>query len=252
MTDKIFAPNTPRDDQGRYLFPDDQQLRRDLLHPDAMSHPGKNNMHLVAALVDYITEPGDVILDPFGGVGSMFPAVEAGRDLILIELEPTFANMLRHTAGEFGHTQVIQQDCRVALPIACDHAIFSPPFANSITSFDMTANKALEYSTKGLSNTQNLGLLNEFLFVQAMNKIYRLLADSVKQGGRLAIITRDSAAIGATRAIARGVIKGLNRAGFHYDEWIIRKVGESLRARYNRQQGAGVNEDEDILLFTKE
>jgi hypothetical protein len=253
MSSKVFAPDIERDSQGRYIFPKDQEWRRELLHPDAMSHPGKNNMYQVEALVNYLTEPGDLILDPFGGVGSLVPvAASARNNLVLIEIEPVFVEMLKWAKDKYGHIAVYEGDCRLVLPIACDHAIFSPPFANSITNFDLTANKAEEYSTLGVSSNLNLGLLNEFIFTRAMIKVYGKLAQSVRPGGRVAIITRDSAREGAKQAIVKSTIRDMTRTGFKHDEWLIRLVGESLRARYNKQQGWGVNENEDMLLFTRE
>ncbi len=258
MTDKIFAPDTEQDAKGRYIFPKDATWRKEMLHPDVMNHPAKNNMHLIDALVEYLTEPGDTILDPFGGVGSMVPAVLKGRRLILIEIEEYFANMLRWAEDKYGHIAVIQNDCRQALPIACDHAIFSPPFADSLKGSDLKFDPAgrpisgvEEYSSES-SSKLNLGLLNEFFFNQAMFKIYKLLAQSVKPSGRVAIITRDSVRTGAMRMIAQGVTRGMTREGFRMNEWIRRKVDPSVRAVINLRKGGTANDEEDILLFTKE
>ena len=68
---KSFAPDYPRNEQGWILFPRDVEWRRKLFPDGVFEHPAKANMFLIQELVRYLTEPGDVVLDPFGGTGTL-------------------------------------------------------------------------------------------------------------------------------------------------------------------------------------
>lgn len=64
---------------------------------DARVHPTQKPLHLMEALVDQFTDPGETILDPFGGSGTTaVAAAEAGRKCILIEQDEKHAETIAH------------------------------------------------------------------------------------------------------------------------------------------------------------
>lgn len=65
-------------------------------HPEKTEHPCQFPEELVERLVKALTRPGDVILDPFAGSGTVGSVADRlGRDAILIELNPEYAALAR-------------------------------------------------------------------------------------------------------------------------------------------------------------
>src|SRR5512139_1502991 len=66
------------------------------LIPEAFSHPAKVAFGLAERIYQHMSEegliqPGDVVLDPFGGIGGFgFHAMRYGCSFIGVELEPRF------------------------------------------------------------------------------------------------------------------------------------------------------------------
>ena len=71
-------------------FRRDDRLRSRLYPKSAKRHPAKMVLPWVVQLVEKYTRPGDLILDPFGGIGSTLMATLVGRHVGLVELEPHF------------------------------------------------------------------------------------------------------------------------------------------------------------------
>ena len=92
---KEFAPAYDRDIEGRVLFPRDTELRRQLFpFTDPSEHIAKANMLMVAELVKCFTEPGDTILDPFAGTGTVLVATTLWRKVVMMELVDTFCQTI--------------------------------------------------------------------------------------------------------------------------------------------------------------
>lgn len=56
-------------------------------------HPAKMHLSLCLWLIDRYTKPGDLILDPMAGSGTLLVACSLGRNVILLELEDRFVRM---------------------------------------------------------------------------------------------------------------------------------------------------------------
>ena len=64
-------------------------------------HPSQKPLALVERLVQVGTSPGDLILDPFGGAGTLALASERhGRDWVLVELAEEYALLAEARLGE--------------------------------------------------------------------------------------------------------------------------------------------------------
>ena len=60
------------------------------------SHPSQKPLGLIERLVELSTARGDLILDPFGGAGTLAVAAEAhDRDWVLVESTPEYATLAR-------------------------------------------------------------------------------------------------------------------------------------------------------------
>jgi len=122
------------------VFKADKKHRDKIFTADHFAHPAKMVLPLQRWIIDRYTKPGDVILDPMAGSGTLLVATQTGRHVILIELEQKFIKMIEdnwakiQTIGsEMGHdmgtAQIIQGDARNLEIALCDVVVTSPPYA---------------------------------------------------------------------------------------------------------------------------
>ncbi len=82
--------------KGRFLFPHKRPvsvLRVQRLASKRLTHPNEKPVELMKYLIEAVTRPGDVVLDPFLGSGTTAVAAKAlGRHYIGIELDRGYAN----------------------------------------------------------------------------------------------------------------------------------------------------------------
>jgi len=249
-----FAIEYERTDEGWVVFPRDAEYRRRFFDPEVSQHPAKFNLFLVESLVEYLTEPGDTVLDPFAGSGSTMIAALTGRNVTLIELEEPYLATLKRSwvkmgeAGATGQVQFLQGDCRQVLPVPADCVITSPPYSNlSVTQPLDHVGDILAY----IKHPLNLGRLNDFYFIQAMERVYQGLAQSLPADGPMVIITRDKMEGDTRKLLSDGIIRQATRNGFYFGEWLKHKPPGSKQGKINRARGFKTVEDEDILLFRK-
>ncbi|GAI73040.1 unnamed protein product, partial [marine sediment metagenome] len=92
-------------------------------------------------IVERYTKPGEVILDPMAGSGTLMLGCMLGRNVVLVELEGKFCKMCRgnweivkmhpQLGYQMGWCQVIQGDARQLGELLVDKCIFSPPYAGA-------------------------------------------------------------------------------------------------------------------------
>jgi DNA modification methylase len=71
--------------------------------PTTYGHPAAFPRELARRCILLGSRPGDLILDPFGGSGTTgIAANEAGRDAVLIELNPKYASMAKSERSQNG------------------------------------------------------------------------------------------------------------------------------------------------------
>ena len=104
---------------GEYLDYQRDTLRYKYFVGESKEHQAKLELRTYEWLVEKYTEPGDIILDPMSGIGTVHFAASMGRSTIGIELSPRFAEiqrmnieMIRLTAGIHADTLVLEGDCR--------------------------------------------------------------------------------------------------------------------------------------------
>jgi DNA modification methylase len=125
------------------IFKSDTKHRKRFLTANHFAHPAKMPLPLQRWLIERYTKPGDVILDPMGGSGTLLVACTMGRHVILVELEQKFVRMQEdnwakiQTFGaelgyEMGTATILRGDARDLGGILCDVVITSPPYEGSL------------------------------------------------------------------------------------------------------------------------
>ena len=274
---KVFAEQYER--EGDLIqFPNDVAWRKRLFPDGVFEHPAKANMYLIEELVKYLTEPGDTIVDPFAGTGTLLIGAIMGRNIALIDIEPTFIGLLEETqkiwdsgvempsrmevADQRGRIFVYEGDCRQKLrdlDYLCDASIFSPPYSNLRTgSTSMkegigrsATSTALSQYTGKEASSQNMGRLNPFYFTQAMSLVYQRLAKRLVEGAPVALITKDAMKAGVRQFLSEGIIRQAGKCGLEFAEWFKWKPPGIAQLKLMKSKGFKVVEDEDILIFRR-
>src|SRR4030042_2475629 len=130
MSSREFAPKYERENskEGWPLikFPLDKKWRGELFPELRLAdHPAKANMYLVEACIDYVSEPGETVLDIMSGTGTIMIAALKGRKVVMIEIEKKFQDLIESeieclelSSPEVGkNCTLIRGDCFKILPI---------------------------------------------------------------------------------------------------------------------------------------
>jgi 16S rRNA G966 N2-methylase RsmD len=264
---KQFAPDYARDENGLVLFPVDTPLRRQLFpYTDPSEHIAKANMYMVRELVEFVSEPGETILDPFAGTGTILVAATMGRFVTMIELIDTFCQTIElNTIGvrqtiDFVDDLVtlIPGDAASILPIEnfCNHMIFSPPYPQGLkkkgsmdkTSKDLGYDHATDYSEGDQRNFTNL---NDFLYHQKIEQFYKKCLQSVKPRGTMTVIIKDRMEKGQRVMQADRTERDCLRMGWELaarNKWLARGGGY---AAINRAAGLETVDDEDLITLRR-
>jgi len=266
-----FAPEYSRTEEGWVLFPSDSSYRKRMFPQDVSEHIAKANIFLVQSIVEYVSKPGEYLLDPMSGTGTLMVAALVSRDVMLIEISPKYHEWQKqalkfldeHVAPGIGaHVSLINLPLQLILPIpeSVDHIIFSPPYAGIMKTKgkdkltrETMGDSAGEYT---YSHPLNLGTMNDWLWVQEMAKVYRKCFDTLKPGGTLTLIVKDhyekqKSGIRERIQLSKGAHNACIMAGFQHKEWLKWKAPGSVYSSIYRSRGWEVVDDEDILILQK-
>ena len=180
-------------------------------HPDAKierQHPAPFSFTDISRLVRFFTKRGQVVLDPFVGIGSTLKACAIeGRKGIGIELNPHFAELTRErirtevrdmfsTADD---QQVMQGDARDLLPAidddSVDFIVTSPPYWAILRKRDHKVRQ--ERIANGLStdygnDPRDLGQISSYdEFLQELTGIFSECGRVLRRGKFMAIVVSD-------------------------------------------------------------
>jgi hypothetical protein len=275
MTTKEFAPEYTRNEHGWILFPNmaaDGKYRNALFPESVKRHTAKAQMYLIKSIVEYVSEPGEIIMDIMAGSGTIMLAATLGRRVVCIELEEIYQRILYESlemlSNNYPGTEkmitILQGDCRNFMPIPVNHIIFSPPYAQILT----TRKGPSADSTKGLAGSRvgaedgswspdytkdhrNIGRLNTFLYNQAMERVYSLCYESVLPGGTLTTIIQDFMRDGKRVYLSEWVNRICITAGFEQIGWYKRMVSGTGFKKCWRSKGIVTVDDEDLLMFRR-
>ena len=180
-------------------------------HPDARierQHPAPFSFSDVSRLIRFFTKRGQVVLDPFVGIGSTLKACALeGRKGIGIELNPHFVKLTRErirtevrdmfsTAGE---QRILEGDARDLLPCVADESVdfvvTSPPYWNILKKEDHKVRR--ERIANGLatdygSDPRDLGQISNYEdFLEELKTIFSECQRILKRGKFMAIVVSD-------------------------------------------------------------
>jgi DNA modification methylase len=263
---RVFAPEYSRDEFGAVNFPaKDTDLRNMLFtYTDSSEHIVKSNMHMVKALIEFVSKPGEIVLDPFAGSGTILVAATMGRRVICIEIEEHFQKMIESNIKSLGVTipdieevtSLIPGDCAKVLPVPniAHHFIFSPPYANVLRkkavdqfAIDGGYGSATLYS----SSPDNIANLSDFLYHQKMEQVYKKIFASVIPGGTMTIIIKDRMEAGKRIKLGARARRDCLRIGFEPVAWNRWRALGGMFSAYNRSIGLQTVDEEDLITLRR-
>lgn len=123
-------------------FAQDTVERKKFFKFISFSHPAKMILGLQIYLIEHYTKPGETILDPMAGSGTILMACTLGRNVICVELEQKFVAMQQANwqkikamgpmlGCKMGEAVILQGDARNLAGLLADKCIFSPPYAEA-------------------------------------------------------------------------------------------------------------------------
>jgi len=251
-------------------FPSDTKLRDKYLAN--RSHPAIINLYLLFWLIEKLTKPGDTILDPTSGTGSLMVATLMGRNVVNIELEKHLVEVqwlnwafLNQNFKPIGTFNLLDGDARRYLPCPINHVIFSPPYSVNISRGGkqvaaMGAESGTFVGEYGQDRAQ-LSRLSYFNLIMAMKEIYRGLYQSLPIGGFMCTITKDSVntkeakyrGYGGIEPYSADTIKICHEVGFSLHELWQRHAPPSLRLQIAWSQNPDIPrvKTEEITIMVK-
>ena len=259
-SDEVFA------DVIDYPLRPEQNLRRQLQSEESMRHPAKANIYMMEDIWRYVSLPGEVIVDFFGGTGTTGIATREGREVILIELEHPFTkiqdrnNEILQRLYKKGFVTIKGDNRKILLSMKnIDHIMGSPPYAGAMTRKAITEESS--ESDKQLTGNmmvgeytaspENLGIANKFQYNMRMTRLYEAAFNALRPGGTMTTIMGDITRNGKRVALSRWVYTTCQRIGFevlmHFRRYM---PGTSYKA-VHKARGLYVVNDEDIIIFRK-
>jgi DNA modification methylase len=175
-----------------------------------LAHGAVFPLKLAERLVQMYSGPGDLVLDPFAGIGTTVVAAQrAGRRGLGIELVPEFHQMceewLDETSSEGSPATVVQDDCRnlseYVAPESVQLVVTSPPYADFI--HKSLEDRRLRHKTSRIRHENNsrvrvysdddrdLGNLPYKPFLDAIEEISHSLWKAITPKGYLIWVVKD-------------------------------------------------------------
>jgi len=265
MKDK-FAPGYSRTEEGLVIFPRSDAPLRNKLFPysNQQEHVARCNMYMIQELVEFLSEPGETICDPFAGTGTILVAAAMGRKVVCIEIEEAFQDILEWSIlalktnypGLEDLVNIIPGDCAKVLPVPefANHFMFSPPWAQVLRKkkVDQFAiDQGYGAATSYTQTPDNIGNLSDFLYHQKMEQVYKKILQSLVPGGTLTVIIKDRMEKGKRVALGARAQRDCIRMGFEpvcWNKW--NAIGGGFAA-YNRSIGLETVDEEDLITLRR-
>ena len=239
-------------------------------------HGAKLNLQTYYWLVEQYTEPGDVILDPMSGSGTVHFATLMGRHSIGVEIAGEYVQTQQDNLEKLatlvipgyedvprGVAKILYGDCRRMLPLGepADAVIFSPPYGKLWKTVKTEGLLQEKHINIGYSDDAgNIGNLTVYpLYMAAMEEVYKLCNRSLRMGATLVTVTKDYLEGGTRRYISTGNLIACANAGFSIRYWHKRPARQTLfkdQARAKKlEKGTYAKEtdimEEDVLVLEK-
>jgi 16S rRNA G966 N2-methylase RsmD len=264
---KQFAPEYKRNEKGWIIFPSDTAYRAEMLDPESNKHQAKANVWLIQSCIEYVSTEGQMLLDPFGGTGTLMIGALVGRDVTLIEISPKYHALQQRTLAKLegiatgcsSHISLMNLPLQQALPIPnyADHIITSPPYAGIMKSkgTDKLTTEKTDYDMAEYTFThpQNLGLMADWMWAQQMELAYKKFFDSTKPGGTLTLILKDHMKDRQRVRLTQAGVDACIKVGYTLDksEWFKWAAPGSVYTHIYRARGWEVVDDEDVVVLRR-
>lgn len=126
------------------LFKSDTKARKICFTSESFKHPAKMILPLQVWLIKKYTNPGDIILDPMAGSGTVLIGTLLDRNIICVELEEKFCKIIEdnwrklkqiglRAEYKMGWAKILQGDARNLEGVLADTIITSPPYEATIS-----------------------------------------------------------------------------------------------------------------------
>lgn len=226
----------------------------------ALKHPASFPEALVTRLLEsFLNKSGQVILDPFLGVGSTLAAAcKAGHEGIGFELYPEFAEKAKNRLALFGDRCAVFNESTFrmgdfVLPASVDMAITSPPYWNILNRLRTADYKAVR---RYGSNEIDLGNIDDYEeFLDQLTNVMRHVYTALKPKAYCVVNVMDIRVKDRLYTFHSDLYIKLQTIGFKLDDIVIwdrrteynnlRPLGYPYKFRINRVH-------EYLLIFQKE
>jgi DNA modification methylase len=265
-----FAPEYPRTEQGWIRFPADSEYRKGMFPEEVNKHPAKANVYLTQSIIEYVSKEGQLLLDIMSGTGTLMVGALISRFVICVEISQMFHDLQQQALvkletiapGISERIVLVNLPCQRYLPIPdlVDHIIFSPPYAGIMKvgqkpgrlQEEFLGAEVHEYSADPL----NVGLMNDFIWTQEMERIYAKCLITLKPGGTMTLITKDhyekqKDGVRKRIPLSQAARDACIHVGFTDHSWFKWAAPGSAFTNIYRSRGWEVVEDEDVITMKK-
>lgn len=203
---------------------------------DTEDHPATYSPTMVSDFIKFFTKSGDVVLDPFAGIGSTLVACKrTGRIGYGIELNKKYFDITAKRVPEFSNN-IFNEDCRnidkLSLP-TINYSISSPPYWDVLNRSTDGFKKQRE--SRGLDvhyseKHNDLGNIEDYeTFLNEVCSVYLKMYDMLADGAYITVIVKNVKKGGRLYPLAWDMAKILGNKYVLKDEkiWIQDKIGLS-------------------------
>lgn len=261
-----------------WTFPVDRPARRLYFHPEVFTHPAKMHLGLLQRLIDLYTCPGDTLLDPMAGTGSLMLAAAQQRNVIVRDLETEYVELMQmsaplvHRRGGLlsGRIDIDQADARIIECPSFDHIITSPPYGFE-TGKGITKERQARIIGEGWINKcqgltapvrtggfrypggqNNAGNKSGRNYWKDMRQAYARWAELLPSGGQLILVLKNHYRRGRLIDVTGKTVEVVQEFDMHLVSTHQRLItNPSLWQRKRREQGLPIVDVEDVLVFVK-
>ena len=246
--------------------------RARLFDQASFTHHAKANLNLLQAILDRYSEPGNVIIDPMGGAGSIYIGLLTGRSVIAGDVEAQWARLLRANLEQLATRSLFALSTpglaarwdASNLPISsgqCDLCITSPPYFDTFSDWDTSSTHLVDEArlndhgiSYGLHPQQiaNIHIYEEYL--RMMLAVYMEVNRVLKPGpgAKLVLIVKDVIRQGQRIPIITDNLSASYAAGFRFLERFDLPVrGTQFRNIHRKCLGQIGPETEAVLVLEK-